>query len=114
MNEINILNKINDIEDDEINELLTHIKQQIISEALYQGHSVQLNKPMRGDVKKFKVYVKNKSGKIVKVNFGSKDYNIKKNNPDRKKSYCSRSKGIEGGGTDKTKANYWSRRMWNC
>lgn len=103
-----------DIEDDEINELLTHIKQQIISEALYQGHSVQLNKPMRGDVKKFKVYVKNKSGKIVKVNFGSKEYNIKKNNPDRKKSYCSRSKGIEGGGKDRTKANYWSRRMWNC
>ena len=69
---------------------------------------------MRGDVKKFKVYVKNKKGKVVKVNFGSKDYNIKKNNPNRKKSYCSRSKGIEGGGKDKTKANYWSRRMWKC
>lgn len=102
------------IEDDEINELITHLKQETISEALYQGKSVTLNKPTRGDTKKFKVYVKNKSGKIVKVNFGSKDYNIKKNNPDRKKSYCARSKGIEGGGKDKTKANYWSRRAWKC
>lgn len=87
---------------------------QLISEAEYKGKKVPLNKPMRGDVKKFKVYVKGKDGRVVKVNFGSKDYNIKKNNPDRKKSYCSRSKGIKGGGKDKTKANYWSRRAWNC
>jgi 2'-5' RNA ligase len=87
---------------------------QLISEAEYKGKKVPLNKPMRGDVKKFKVYVKGKDGRVVKVNFGSKDYNIKKNNPDRKKSYCSRSKGIKGGGKDRTKANYWSRRAWNC
>jgi len=104
-----------DLEDDKIDKLLEYLKKKtIISEAQYQGRSVTLNKPMRGDVKKFKVYVKNKKGKVVKVNFGSKDYNIKKNNPNRKKSYCSRSKGIEGGGKDKTKANYWSRRQWKC
>jgi hypothetical protein len=108
------LNESESIDDEEINELLNHIKTNVISEALYQGKSVTLNKPTQGDVKKFKVYVKNKSGKVIKVNFGSKDYNIKKNNPDRKKSYCARSKGIEGGGTDKTKANYWSRRQWKC
>jgi 2'-5' RNA ligase len=108
------LNESASIDDEEINELLNHIKTNIISEALYQGKSVTLNKPTQGDVKKFKVYVKNKSGKVIKVNFGSKDYNIKKNNPDRKKSYCARSKGIEGGGTDKTKANYWSRRQLKC
>ena len=38
--------------------------------AEYQGRKVTLNKPMRGDVKKFKVYVKNPKGNVVKVNFG--------------------------------------------
>ena len=77
-------------------------------EAEYKGKTVKLNKIMQGDVKKFKVYVMNKKGNVVKVNFGSKDYKIKKNNPKRKKSYCARAKGIKGGGKDKTKANYWS------
>lgn len=108
-----------DVMDDDYKDFLSWLSQYIsdgtiLNEAEYQGRSVQLNKPMKGDVKKFKVYVKNKNGKVVKVNFGSKDYKIKKNNPDRKKSYCSRSAGIEGGGKDKTKANYWSRKMWNC
>ncbi len=74
-----------------------------------------LNKPMKGDVKKSKVYVKDpKTGNIKKVNFGDKNMTIKKDQPGRKKSYCARSKGIEGGGTDKTKANYWSRKAWDC
>ena len=108
-----------DVPDDDFDKTVDWLKGvqqngQLISEAEYHGKKVLLNKPMRGDVKKFKVYVKGKDGRVVKVNFGSKDYNIKKNNPDRKKSYCSRSKGIEGGGKDKTKANYWSRRAWNC
>ncbi len=30
----------------------------VVVEAEYQGRKVKLNKPMRGDVKKFKVYVK--------------------------------------------------------
>ena len=38
-------------------------------EAEYQGRKVKLNKPMRGDVKKFKVYVKNEKGNVIKVNF---------------------------------------------
>ncbi len=41
-----------------------------ISEAEYQGRNVQLGKIMQGDVKKFKVYVKNDKGNVVKVNFG--------------------------------------------
>ena len=41
--------------------------------AKYQGRTVKLNKPMRGDVKKFKVFVKDrKSGNVKKVNFGQK------------------------------------------
>ncbi len=50
--------------------------------AKYQGRTVKLNKIMRGDVKKFKVFVRDKStGNIKKVNFGDKTMRIKKNIP---------------------------------
>ena len=85
-----------------------------IEEATYQGKEVPLNKPMAGDVKKSKVYVDpDGDGKAQKVNFGDKTLSIKKNNPNRKKSYCARSGG-QGNLTDKTKANYWSRKAWEC
>lgn len=84
-----------------------------LDEATYQGREVELNKPMAGDVKKSKVYVKNAKGNVVKVNFGDKTLSIKKNNPARKRSYCARSSG-QGNLTDKTSANYWSRRAWEC
>jgi len=74
-----------------------------------------LNKPMRerkGD-KKFKVYVKGKGGNVKTVRFGSASMSIKKGNKSAKKSYCARSGGIKGT-NDKTSANYWSRRMWDC
>jgi len=87
----------------------------VLDEAEYQGKEVPLNKPMKGDVKKSKVYVKDpKTGNVKKVNFGDKSMSIKKDQPGRKKSYCARSAGIEGGGKDKTKANYWSRKAWDC
>ena len=89
--------------------------QRKFDEAKYQGKEVPLNKPMPGDVKKSKVYVKDpKTGNVKKVNFGDKKMSIKKDQPGRKKSYCARSAGIEGGGKDKTKANYWSRKAWDC
>jgi len=82
--------------------------------ATYQGRTVKLNKPMRGDVKKFKVFVRDpKNGNVKKINFGDKNLSIKKNNPARKKSYCARSGGIKGK-NNKLSANYWSRKMWNC
>ena len=85
-----------------------------VKEATYKGKTVPLNKPMRGDVKKSKVYVDpDGDGKAQKVNFGDKTLSIKKNNPDRKKSYCARSGG-QGNLDDKTSANYWSRKAWNC
>jgi hypothetical protein len=69
---------------------------------------------MKGDVKKSKVYVDpDGDGKAQKVNFGDKTLSIKKNNPKRKKSYCARSGG-QGNLNDKTSANYWSRKAWNC
>jgi hypothetical protein len=61
-----------------------------LNEAEYQGRKVELNKPMQGDVKKFKVYVKNPKGNVVKVNFGEKGAKIKKNNPERRKSFRAR------------------------
>ena len=85
----------------------------VVAEAQYKGKDVPLNKPMPGDVKKSKVYVKD-GDKVKKVNFGDKNMSIKKDQAGRKKSYCARSAGIEGGGKDKTKANYWSRRAWDC
>jgi len=85
-----------------------------MNEAIYQGRNVQLNKPMKGDVKKSKVYVRDPStGNIKKVNFGDKKLSIKKDQPARKRSYCARSSG-QGNLTKKTSANYWSRRAWNC
>jgi hypothetical protein len=84
----------------------------IISEATYKGKTVPLNKPMKGDVKKSKVFVDpNGDGKAQKVNFGDKNMTIKKHIKGNKDSYCARSKPL---GNDPTKANYWSRKAWDC
>jgi hypothetical protein len=79
-------------------------------EAEYQGRTVKLNKPMAGDVKKFKVYVKNPKGNVVKVNFGQKGVKIKKSNPKRRKSFRARHNCENPG--PKHKARYWSCRKW--
>jgi hypothetical protein len=98
----------------EMNECMSGKCPCAMNEAKYQGREVPLNKPMKGDVKKSKVYVKDSStGNVKKVNFGDKTLSIKKDQPARKRSYCARSSG-QGNLTDKTKANYWSRRAWDC
>jgi len=89
-------------------------------EAEYQGRNVPLGKPMRGDVKKFKVYVKNPQGNVVKVNFGhggssarragQKTMKIKKSNPDRRRSFRARHNCDNPG--PRHKARYWSCRAW--
>ena len=82
-----------------------------LEEAEYQGRKVKLNKPMRGDVKKFKVYVKDpKTGNVKKVNFGDPDMRIKKSNPKRRKSFRARHKCDQK--KDRTTAGYWSCRKW--
>ena len=81
-----------------------------IEEAEYQGRTVKLGKPMQGDVKKFKVYVKNEKGNVVKVNFGQKGMTIKKNNPERRRSFRARHHCDNPGPRDK--ARYWSCRKW--
>lgn len=83
----------------------------IIQEAKYQGRTVTLNKPMKGDVKKSKVYVKDpQTGNVKKVNFGDKNMKIKKNIPGRRKSFRARHNCANPG--PKTKARYWSCRAW--
>jgi hypothetical protein len=83
----------------------------IVTEAEYQGRSVKLGKPMQGDVKKFKVYVRNpKTGKVVKVNFGDPNMRIKKSNPARRRSFRARHNCANPG--PRTKARYWSCRKW--
>jgi hypothetical protein len=88
--------------------ILEHVNK--LEEAEYQGREVPLGKPMAGDVKKFKVYVKNNKGNVVKVNFGQKGVRIKKNNPKRRKSFRARHKCDSA--HDRTTPRYWSCRKW--
>ena len=89
-----------------------------MDEAEYQGRKVKLGKPMQGDVKKFKVYVKDpKTGNVKKVNFGhggssvkGKSMSIKKSNPARRRSFRARHNCDNPG--PRTKARYWSCRKW--
>lgn len=81
-----------------------------VDEAEYQGRKVPLGKPMKGDVKKSKVYVRNEKGTVVKVNFGDKNLSIKKNIPSRRKSFRARHNCDNPG--PRTKARYWSCRAW--
>jgi hypothetical protein len=88
-----------------------------VYEAKYHGRTVSLGKPMQGDIKKFKVYVKNNKGKVVKVNFGfggksahGKRMVIKAKNPKRRSAYRKRHHCDNPG--PRWKANYWSCRKW--
>ena len=88
-----------------------------VNEAEYQGRKVQLGKIMQGDIKKSKVYVKNDKGKVVKVNFGfggksakGKRMTIKKNNPQRRKSFRARHNCDNPG--PRWKPRYWACRTW--
>ena len=89
----------------------------LLNEAEYKGRKVQLGKIMQGDVKKFKVFVKNDKGKVVKVNFGfggksahGKVMKIKKNNPKRRKSFRARHHCENPG--PRWKPRYWACRTW--
>ena len=147
---IDILNEIDEYDVDnkqDIREFIHFIREykQVLSEgsehlteAEYHGRKVKLGKIMQGDIKKFKVYVKNPKGKVVKVNFGfggksakgkrmviksknpkgrvvkvnfgQKGMNIKKNNPKRRKAFRARHNCANPG--PRTKARYWSCRKW--
>jgi hypothetical protein len=80
--------------------------------AEYQGKKVTLSKPFRtpDGPKKFSVYVKNDKGNVVKVNFGDPNMKIKKNIPERRKSFRARHNCDNPG--PKWKARYWSCKAW--
>jgi hypothetical protein len=108
-----------DVEDEDMEDFISFMRGydttlnegcQCLREAEYQGREVKLGKPMAGDVKKFKVYVKNPAGNVVKVNFGQKGVKIKKNNPDRRRSFRARHNCDQPG--PRHKARYWSCRKW--
>lgn len=85
--------------------------------AKYKGKTVRLNKPSRirkgqpsYGKKKSQVYVKNASGRVIRVTFGDPNMKIKKSNPARRKSFRARHKCSNPG--PKTKARYWSCKAW--
>jgi len=101
----------------EYKQSLSEVNYDYVHEAEYKGRKVQLGKPMQGDIKKFKVYIKNNKDKVVKVNFGfggssakGKRMSIKKNNPKRRKAFRARHNCDNPG--PRTKARYWSCRKW--
>ena len=110
---------VNEQDIKELIEYLKHYKPDV-NEAEYQGRKVKLGKPMRGDVKKFKVYVKNPKGNVVKVNFGhggssakkagQKTMQIQKDIPSRRKAFRARHNCDNPG--PRHKARYWSCRAW--
>lgn len=115
--EVNEYDCSNEQDYNEIIEFLKHYKPADVNEAEYQGRKVKLGKPMQGDVKKFKVYVKNPQGNIVKVNFGhggssakGKTMKIRKSNPDARKAFRARHNCDNPG--PRHKARYWSCRKW--
>ena len=83
---------------------------EVTEKAEYQGRPVELNNPTRGDTKKFKVYVRNDKGNVVKVEYGDPNMSIKRDDPERRKSFRARHNCDNPG--PKYKARYWSCKFW--
>ena len=84
-----------------------------LQEAEYQGKKVKLNDPVRGGSKKFYVYVKGPTGKVVKVSFGdTTGLSIKRDDPARRRSFRARHRCDTPG--PKWKARYWSCYQWRA
>lgn len=78
----------------------------------HKGKKVQLNKPFRtpSGPKKFAVYVKNDSDKVVIVRFGDPKMEIKRDDPARRKNFRARHNCDNPG--PKWKARYWACQTW--
>ena len=83
---------------------------EVEEEAEYQGRKVKLNNPMKGDIKKTKVYVRNDKGNVVKVEFGDPNMEIKRDDPENRKNFRARHNCDNPG--PKWKARYWSCKFW--
>lgn len=84
-----------------------------LKEGEYKGKKVTLDKPFRtaGGPKKYSVYVRNDKGNVVKVNFGDPNMEIKRDDPNRRKSFRARH-GCNDNPGPKWKSKYWSCRFW--
>jgi hypothetical protein len=102
--------KLNEMVNEAISEYYD-LTEENINEAEYKGRKVSLGKISRGDVKKYKVHVKNGKGNVVKVEFGDPNMEIKRDNPKRKKSFRARHHCENPG--PRWKARYWSCRNWS-
>ena len=93
--------------------LLAKLLRRKVEAAEYQGKKVKLNDPVRnpsGSKKKFHVFVKDKNGKIKKVQFGDPNMEIKRDDPKRRKSFRARHKCDTE--KDRTSPRYWSCYNW--
>lgn len=90
-----------------------YFTEEYIEEAEYKGKKVELDKPFRlkGEDKKFGVYVKNDKGNVIVVKFGDPNMEIKRDDPERRKSFRARHNCDDK--NDKTTAGYWSCKMWD-
>ena len=110
---IELINKIQDVLELEEESYDDYDWGDKVEEAKYQGRTVKLNKPFRtsGGPKKFAVYVMNNQGNVVIVRFGDPNMDIKRDDPERRKSFrarhnCSQKK-------DRTTPGYWSCKFWS-
>ena len=85
---------------------------EITEKAEHDGRSVELNNPTQGDTKKYKVYVRNDKGNVVKVEFGDPNMEIKRDDPKRRAAFRARH-GCDNPGP-KWKAKYWSCKFWSA
>lgn len=85
----------------------------VVEAAEYEGRQVKLNDPFRlpaGSKRKFGVYVKNDKGNVVKVTFGDPNMEIKRDDPERRKSFRARHRCDNPG--PKWKPRFWSCYQW--
>ena len=85
---------------------------EVTEKAEYDGRPVDLNNPTKGDRKKYKVYVKNEKGNVVKVEFGDPNMEIKRDDPGRRANFRARHNCDNPG--PKYKARYWSCKFWSA
>ena len=93
------------------NEKQNTYESEVREKSEYDGRPVKLNNPTKGDVKKYKVYVRNDKGNVVKVEYGDPNMEIKRDDPERRKNFRARHNCDNPG--PKYKARYWSCKFWS-
>lgn len=106
--------ELDDLDDYVLEMVVEDVPEEVIEEAKKKGKKHPLGKVMKGDVKKYKVYVKDKkTGNVKKVNFGDPNMEIRRDNPKARKSFRARHGCGTPRASDRTKAAYWACRLWS-